>query len=306
MHMDGPISLAYLPLCARGRTLGVPTLRLRRDFQPLTEEDIPFLCDLADRVTLAVENGRLYAGQREAEAALRDSEEHRRTILQSLLQAEEAERTRIATALHDDTVQVMTASLLALDRVNPAAGSGDTDRLTTATTRARQTLEEATERTRRLMFELRPTILHDRGLEAATQVLLDQTARETGAATSLDGSAGRYHLVLEEAIYRGVQEALANVRKHAAAAHIAITYTEHDGMLVCDIDDDGRGFNPDEVRTRTDADLHIGLASVIERVRAAGGDAVIASTPGNGTHIQFAIPIDRRGVLSGREPRQRR
>ena len=99
-----------------------------------------------------------------AERALADSERRRREILASMLQAEEVERSRIATELHDDTVQVMAAALLGLDRVALVAartGAGD---LVPAVSMARATLEEATERTRRLMFELRPAILHDQGL----------------------------------------------------------------------------------------------------------------------------------------------
>ena len=99
-----------------------------------------------------------------AERALADSERRRHEILASMLQAEEVERSRIATELHDDTVQVMAAALLGLDRVALVAartGAGD---LVPAVAMARVTLEEATERTRRLMFELRPAILHDQGL----------------------------------------------------------------------------------------------------------------------------------------------
>jgi PAS domain S-box-containing protein len=186
--------------------------------------DLGSLGDLADRVALALDNARLFAAQREAEAALRTSEHQRRDILQRMLEAEETERTRIATALHDDTVQVMTASLLALDQVPAAARSGDPERVARATARARETLQQATERTRRLMFELRPAVLHDYGVVAAARVLLDETARETGARAQLDGEVGRYHLVLEEAVYRGVREALANVRKHSGASTISVTF----------------------------------------------------------------------------------
>src|SRR5581483_10269893 len=123
-------------------------------------------------------------------------------------------------------------------------------------------LAEATERTRRLMFELRPTVLHDYGLTAATRVLLGETARETGASTTLNGEVGRYHLVLEEAVYRGIQEALANVRRHAAASEVAVCIEERAGMVVCDVTDNGRGFDPQEVRARPQAALHIGLSHI--------------------------------------------
>ena len=131
--------------------------------------------------------------QRAAERALRESEQHRRAILSSLLRSEESERSRIATELHDDTVQVMTASLFALDRVVTAARNRGYSDLEPSIALARATLEEATERTRRLMFELRPAILHEEGIAAAVRVIGDQTARECDAEVHIDIPPGPLH-----------------------------------------------------------------------------------------------------------------
>src|SRR5581483_9116569 len=103
---------------------------------------------------------------------LAEGRPQRRAILGRMLRAEEEERSRIATALHDDTVQVMTASLMAMDRVALVARRHDNDDVESALMYARSTLEEATERTRRLMFELRPAMLHDHGLAAALRLLV--------------------------------------------------------------------------------------------------------------------------------------
>jgi signal transduction histidine kinase len=149
-----------------------------------------------------------------AERALVESERHRRRILVTMLQAEEAERSRIATELHDDTVQVM-ASLVAMDRLALVARRRGERELEEAVALTRATLEEATDRTRRLMFELRPAILAEHGLAAAIGVLADQVAREVGATATVRGRVGRYDRAVEELLYRSVQEALANVRKHA-------------------------------------------------------------------------------------------
>jgi signal transduction histidine kinase len=225
-----------------------------------------------------------------AERALADSEQRRREILASMLQAEEVERSRIATELHDDTVQVMAASLMALDRAALVAGKAGNDRMASALGVARATLEEATERTRRLMFELRPAVLHDHGLVAAMRLLAGQIAHEVGATSAVTGPAGRYDLAVEELVYRSAQEALANVRKHAHASRITVRLAEHDGRLVGEVADDGRGFDLDDVRSRPGAALHMGLDSMVERVRAAGGEVTIDSQPGAGTRVRFAVP----------------
>jgi signal transduction histidine kinase len=235
--------------------------------------------DVSDRVT--------------AERALADSEQHRRHILGSLLHAEEDERSRIATELHDDTVQVMTAALLSMDRLALISRTGDPRRVASAVAHTRAVLEEATERTRRLMFELRPAILHESGLGAALDLLVEQTARETGATTQVKVDARRYDPVVEELIYRTVQEALANARKHARPKAITVRLEErNDGAgLVGEVSDDGQGFDPVMIQRRSDAALHLGIESMVERVRAAGGDVEVTSAPGVGTRVAFSVPL---------------
>jgi signal transduction histidine kinase len=233
-----------------------------------------------------------------AERALAESERRRREVLGSLLQAQEDERTRIASELHDDTVQVMTAAMLAMDRLRAITRKGDLERVESAVAHARAVLEEATERTRRLMFELRPAILHESGLGAALGLLAEQTARETGATAEVEAHTRRYDPVVEELVYRTVQEALANVRKHASPQIITLRLADDESDISVEVRDDGRGFDPEAVRRRADAALHLGLESMVERIRAAGGDVRITSAPAAGTTVAFSVPLaaaDRRG-----------
>jgi len=226
-----------------------------------------------------------------AERALAESEQRRREILGHMLQAEEVERSRIATELHDDTVQVMAAGLLALDRVALVASRTASDDLANAVSGARATLEEATDRTRRLMFELRPAILHDQGLLRALHVLVGQVAREVGATGDVTGTPDRYDVAVEELVYRSAQEALANVRKHASARRIVVRVAEDGNLLRLEVADDGCGFDMDAIRSRPDAALHFGLDTMIERLHAAGGEASIESEAGRGTTVRLAVPV---------------
>jgi len=231
-----------------------------------------------------------------AERALVESEAHRRQILLTLLQAEEAERSRIATELHDDTVQVMTAVLLSMDRVAIAARKTGQEAIERAVMLARSTLEEATDRARRLMFELRPAILYERGLLPALGMLADQTARETGAVAEVRAHVGRHEREIEELVYRTVQEALSNVRKHAAPTRITVTVKDAGGTLSGEIVDDGQGFDVARAKARPRAALHLGLDSLEERLRALGGEIEVESAPGAGTRLRFSLPFaDRPG-----------
>jgi signal transduction histidine kinase len=140
------------------------------------------------------------------------------------------------------------------------------------------------------MFELRPAILAEHGLAAAIRVLADQVARESGATATVRGRVGRYDRALEELLYRAVQEALANIRNHAQAARIDVTLQEQRGEIVCVVADDGRGFDVDAARARPQAVFHLGIGSLVERVRAVGGDATIDSAPGRGTRVRLVLP----------------
>jgi signal transduction histidine kinase len=142
------------------------------------------------------------------------------------------------------------------------------------------------------MFELRPAVLHDHGLLEAMRVLVEQVAREVGARAAIAGTQARYDLAVEELVYRSAQEALANVRKHAEPRTISVTIGERDGMIESEIRDDGCGFNVADVRSRPTAALHLGLDTMIERVRAAGGEIAIDSTPGAGTTVRFTVPAE--------------
>jgi PAS domain S-box-containing protein len=229
--------------------------------------------------------------ERRTERALRESERRRRQVVASMLHAEEVERSRIATELHDDTVQVMIASMMAMDRVALVAQRSGSAQLESAVSVARATLEEATDRTRRLMFELRPAVLLRDGLVAAVRVLAQQVARETGATTRVRGTVSRYDHAVEELVYRSVQEALANVRKHARPDSISVTLVERRGAIRAEICDDGLGFDIIDARSRPQAALHLGLDALLERIGAVGGRAEIISSPGQGTCVRFTVPV---------------
>jgi PAS domain S-box-containing protein len=232
--------------------------------------------------------------QRAAEHALADSEAQRDAILGEMLRAEEAERSRLALGLHDDTIQVLCALLLLLDQTIPLALRHDQTEIGLRLKAARDVLAGATDRARLLMFELHPSVLHQRGLNAAVTALADDIARQINATSTIDIPDTRYSWELEELTYRVVSEALANVRKHSRANHFSVHLSEHARELQGVVRDDGRGFPSAPARTPLSHPLHLGLHSMTERIRLAGGDLVLTSDVGSGTTIEFRIPLDER------------
>jgi PAS domain S-box-containing protein len=220
----------------------------------------------------------------------RDRQQIRQTRIEGIINAEAEQRSRIAEELHDDTIQVMTASLVELDRTESHLRKGDVEAARRTIAGARKVLQAATERTRRLTFELRPQLLDAAGLGAAIRDIADSLARDTGAKVTVRTRLTRQPPMIETLAYRTIRESLINIRKHAHAKNVSIRVTERRGELVAVISDDGRGFRPGR---RSATSTHFGVESARARLQAAGGRFEISAVPGEGTTVEFHIPLSQ-------------
>ncbi len=224
-------------------------------------------------------------------------------LLGELVQAEENERSRVAGEFHDGPVQVLAAALLRLESLadrlardsDSFAGGGAEELAACLAQREAETrelleaLREAYREARTLLFDLKPLVLEEEGLAAAVGELLERLEREQGIEAALDDELPeRPAPRLELIAFRVIQEALANVRRHARARRVAVTL-RWEGGLFCDVRDDGRGFDPDAPRSDL-APRSYGLASMRERVELAGGTLELATAPGAGTALRFTLP----------------
>ena len=204
----------------------------------------------------------------------------------ALLAAAEAERVRVATELHDDTLQTLTAMRLTIDRLAAAWQRGDEAAARQAVEGARQMVSDAIDRTRRLAFEIVPPLLAEGGVSGALRALpeaLGMTAQvKTDVVTTRHANSG------ELLCYRAVEELLRNARDHADARRIRVEVNEHLGELAGEVADDGVGF---EVTAVLDDPARLGLLSLAQRLDSVGGRMTIQSSPGAGTRVRFGIPI---------------
>lgn len=187
-----------------------------------------------------------------------------------LLTAQEEERQRIARKLHDELGQTLAAARWAL----AGGDSAETERL----------LGLSVEGMRSLARELRPPLLDELGLTSALRALADRFSASSGVFVEVDGPLGRSSPEVETAAFRVVQEAVANVERHAAAKTVTIRIERRRGGVVGEVRDDGLGFEPERAREG------LGLSGMKEWVGFLGGELHVRSKPGRGTHVTFSIP----------------
>ena len=265
----GVRSALYVPLIARGRAIGVVIAHDKSGSNPsFTDDDLRLTESLADRAAVAVDL----------------SERVGRDALARVVQAQELERKRLARELHDETGQALTSILLGL---KPLEQSASTDEDRAAVASLRELVVSTLQDVRRLAVELRPTALDDFGLATAVERLAGTFREHTGMRVDFEAQLGENRLPteVETTLYRIVQEALANIVKHADASHVSILLTRSDRSVAAVVEDDGRGFDGDATR-----DDVLGIVGMRERVGLVGGRLRVESTVGSGTTVAAEVP----------------
>ena len=212
------------------------------------------------------------------------------TGLQRLNEMLEKEIRRIANAVHDEAGQLLFAARLAVSDVSREIEPALRERLS----EIGAILDRAEIELRRLSHDLRPTILEDAGLMPALRFLAEGPQRKANLSIRVESFLEeRLPPAIEAAVYRVVQEALANVRRHSGAAnvYIRVTRDEHH-VLRCRVKDDGRGFDTTPVLGEG-GPRGLGLTAARERLAAVGGSMEILSAPGCGTELIMTIPMER-------------
>jgi signal transduction histidine kinase len=210
-----------------------------------------------------------------------------RRLSNKLVRAQEDERKTISRELHDEVGQILTGLRMELGSLSPGEAD-DTFRQRLDSVKA--LTEDALRAVRNLALLLRPSMLDDLGLGPALRWQAKETSRRSGIPVSveihgdLDGLPETHRICL----YRATQEALTNCAKHSEATRVAITVAQDKDVVSASIQDNGRGFQRQGVRTRG-----MGLVGLDERVRALEGRLTISSEDGAGTLIRVELPVRR-------------
>jgi two-component system, NarL family, sensor histidine kinase UhpB len=219
---------------------------------------------------------------------LRVSDHERRQLVSRLVTAREEEAQRIASAIHDDPIQKLSAASLRLGMLRRGV---DDEKRSDMIAQVQRDVDGAIGRLRHMLIELSPRTLETDGLGEALREYVQHANQEETTLYRLQDELGT-DLDQQQRIiaYRVILEALSNVRKHAAAEHATVRLADMDGGVHCIVSDDGKGIAPEDLTVSLPG--HLGIAAMRQRVEMAGGRIEINSVPGQGTTVEVWLPGD--------------
>jgi two-component system sensor histidine kinase DegS len=283
-------SVAIAPLRIRDRTIGTIAAHNKRNGY-FSRVDVEVLCSFANQAAMAIDNARLFNELFHARDEIEQKAQELQELLVETLNVQEDERRRIAADIHDRVVALIVGALYEAEACarfyQPPEDSHNQVEL------IQQLLNEAIEKIRRSIRNLWPATLDQIGLIPSLKELLRQQEKVSGISYNLQvhGLPCELPTTVNVAIYRIVQEALNNIRRHANAASVEVLARFSPRRIRFVIRDDGDGFDLKSV-THSSPRSHFGLISMRERALSIGGKLHIETEPGRGCQITVEIPTD--------------
>ncbi len=264
---EGYASMVAIPISSKNQILGVFNLFFYSP-RALRDNEVRLLETIGQHLGVAIENQRLV--ERERELAVSE------------------ERNLLAEELHDSIAQSLAFLNIQAQMLQDSLRREDMQEAQDELARIREGIQESYDDVRELLVHFRTRIVAG-NVEIAIASALEKFEGQTGISTGLERRGDQREIPTQNAIQilHIVQEALSNVRKHAAANHVRVII-ERDAELVISVIDDGRGFDaggpPDE------GDVHVGIKIMRERAHRIGGQFDIKSSPGAGTTVTLRLP----------------
>ena len=209
-----------------------------------------------------------------------------------VIEAQEAERQRLARQIHDGPAQSMTNLILQAEicerlfDLDPAQARVELGNL-------KNSVNAAFQKVRDFIMTLRPMMLDDLGLVPTVKQYVQDFEEKSKLSANMTvvGHETRLASYSEVTLFRMIQELLTNVQKHAHATHVQVLLDFQDAVVVVNVEDDGSGFDMNELKSPTPQRRGLGLATMQERAEMLGGQVQIDSRIGRGTRVRVEIPV---------------
>lgn len=282
-HLLSLRSALLVPVLAHGELIGALILYSVGRRMRYSEQDIARAGEVAEQAAIAIHNARLYRD-------LVRSRESIQSLAKRISEIRQDERQTFANVVHDDIVQSVVGARYLLESFRRCHPDQPTELLDDAVGVLQQTVVDA----RRIIWELRPPVLDELGLEASLAVLGDHLDNGLGTSKVHTDIHSIPTLSRETAtaVYKVAREATLNASRHAQAGHIWIKLAEtrpgQDRAVKLSVRDDGVGFDVSALRK----EAHFGCVMMEEQATVIGGRLSVDSTPGLGTTVALVVPLN--------------
>ena len=262
------------------------------ELETRVEERTGELAEANEKLRQQIEERKL------VEQALRESGERLHILSSHLLTAQERERRRISLELHDELGQSLTVLKLQMRSIEKHLPA-DQAPIRQDCENTLQYVDQIIENVRRLSRDLSPSILEDLGLTAALRWLIGDFKKHSQIHVSfnipnVDNRVSHDGQII---IYRIFQEAFTNIGRHAQADAVSVAVEIRDRHIDFLVEDNGKGFDMEQIETRYPTEKSLGLAAMDERARMLGGHLKIETDEGKGTKITLSVPTDKEEIV---------
>lgn len=265
-HREGFATVSVFHIHAHQQHLGIFNLHFRKQ-KSFTEHEKALLATLGQLLGIAIENLRL--ANREREMAISE------------------ERNLVAQGLHDSIAQGLTFLNIQVQMLDDSLQAGKSEDAAAIVPALRAGVQESYEDVRELLLNFRARLAED-DLLGALRSTVDKFRRQTGIDVELyaEGNGAPFPREQQLQVLFIVQEALSNIRKHAAATQVRLSLGDHQDFSLS-IEDNGVGFDAQALAQKGEG--HVGLNIMRERAQRIGAELAISSSPGQGTKVLLRL-----------------
>lgn len=284
---QGVCSILTAPLVITEKTIGAITIA-SNESNMFSSEHAEIALEVANSVAVALNNARL-------RYTITKHGQDLRKLSARLIRAQEDERKRISYELHDEMGQVLTAITFNLSAIENDIARNSSILAEEKIEDTQVMVESLMAQVRSLALELRPTMLQDLGLVPTIRWHANALTKRRGITIQFEtyNVDGRFSEDIETALYRIIQEALTNISRHSEASHVHLNLLCQDSSICATIEDNGIGFEVDQILSSASEGKGVGLVAIRERVAVFNGRFDIHSAPGLGTRLSVQLPILR-------------
>lgn len=276
--------IVLAPILIEGETIGIMQVDRPKEAAGFDLEENEIIFAIARATAIAIENARLIEELEQKEQLLHQ-------LVNKAITAQEDERKRLASDLHDGFIQSLIAIWYRLQRIKPVPET-DPEKWFTEIAELTSLLSEQIQDIRRILYDLRPLILDNYGLMPAVEYYVNNLQEKHNLPIEIvtGGEDRRLASKIEVTLFRILQEALTNVIKHARATQVKVRLEITGEEATLEVKDDGTGLDL-ALLSVGPAHNRLGLASIQERALLLGGSCTIDSQLKRGTRITVIIPL---------------